>query len=533
MSKAYREKRKLERWKAKAMERGENLRGERKERKRITEQRDQLKKELKEARARLRELETQIGKPAVMDKVDVVSLALQLFLVGHISFRAVSRVLTLLSGALGIMNAPCPQTVINWVTRLSLVRIQSAPQLNGSPLAGAPSSNGFIWMIDTSIALGTGKILAILALNAGYYKIGSGAPGLGSVHCIAVAVAYSWTGEAIAAFLERVIAVMGDPAAYLKDGGTDLQKGTRLLGERGHRSLSIDDISHFIANLIKWRYSEHPMFEIFMSACGRISGKLKQTILACLIPPKTQTKARFMNLHRLVRWAERLLKLSPPGRAAKGSVLSELRACLDKLPECKGFIKGFLADVLPLLECEKILKSRGLSESTLAQCELLIQSIPSAGVREDFRDYLHCHIEIAKKLGLEKTGMPVSSDPIEGLFGTGKGHGTGETSDANRIALRLPAFCGPPTREEVELVLKLSVAEEQDLIGDIPSLTKQRRRVLQHPDELDSLAADRAGAPLELIPGTKNRSKFPKTIDISSYYKNTASPATACQSGCG
>jgi len=533
MSKAYRERKKLERWKAKAMERGEALRTERKERKRITEQRDQFRKELKEARSRLCDLETRIDKPAVLEKVDVVWLALQLFLEAHIGFRAVSRVLTLLSGPLGIKKAPSPQSVINWVTRLSLVRIQSACNLGGPPLAGAPSSNGFIYMIDTSIALGTARILAILALGANHHEIDPGAPGLGSMHCIAVAVANSWTGEEIATFLERVIAVMGDPAAYLKDGGTDLQKATRLLGEKGHRSLCIDDISHFVANLLKWRYSEHPMFEIFMSACGRISGKLKQTVLACLIPPKTRTKARFMNLHRLVKWAERLLKLSPPGRAAKGSVLSKLRACLDKLPECKGFIKGFLSDALPLLECEKILKCRGLSESTLAQCEPLIQSISSVGVRDDFRDYLHCHLDIAKKLGLEKIGMPITSDPLESLYGVGKQHGTGETSDANRIALRLPALCGTPTREEAELVVKLSVAEERDLIGDIPSLTKQRRRVLQHPEKLDSLAGDQAGAHLELIPGTKKRSKIPETIDIPSGYKNITGPVTACQSGCG
>jgi len=86
MSKAYREKRKLERWKTKAMERGEILRSERKERKRITEQRNQLKMELKEALARLRELDTRIGKQACLAKVDVVSLALQLFLVAHIGF---------------------------------------------------------------------------------------------------------------------------------------------------------------------------------------------------------------------------------------------------------------------------------------------------------------------------------------------------------------------------------------------------------------------------------------------------------------
>lgn len=533
MSKESREKQKLVQWKRKAIERGEILRNERKERKRIKEQRDWLKKELKEARARLGESEARNGKPAVLDKVDVISLALQLFIVAHIGFRAVSRVLSVLAGALGIKKPPCIQTIINWVIRLSLVRIRSAFRLNDQALESEPSFKGWIWMIDISIGLGTGKILTILALRAGHHEIHTGAPGLGHMHCIAVSVSDSWTGEAIAAFLERVIAVTGPPVAYLKDGGTDLRKAIRLLEEKALSSSSIDDISHFIANLLKGRYLDHPMFETFMSACGRISGKLKQTILAGLAPPKTQTKARFMNVHRLVRWAERLLKLSPPGRASKGSVLSKLRACLDKLPECKGFIKAFLSDASPLLKCQEILKARGLSKTTVSQCEPLIQSISSAGVREDFLDYLHCHLLIAEKLGLDEIGMPITSDPIECLFGVGKQHGTGETWDADRIALRLPALCGIPTREEAEQVLHLSVAEQQDLIGDIPSLTKQRRLVLRHPDRLESLAGDQIGAHLELIPGTENRSKNSKIDTIPTRYEKMSGPPMGCQNGCG
>lgn len=520
-------------WKRKAAERAEDNRYLKKELARVKKERDSLKNENKEARARARGLETQVGKPAILDKADLVWLALILFTVAHISFRAVSRVLAVLAGALGIEKPPCVQTIINWVTRLSLVRIQMASCLNGPLLPCLPSSNGFIWMIDISIALGTGKILAILALRADHHDIEPDAPGLGNVHCIAVSVASSWTGEAIAAFLDRVIAVTGPPAAFLKDAGADLQKGVRMLSEQGNPSLCIDDISHFIANLLKWRYVDHPMFETFLSTCGRICANLKQTILACLTPPKTQTKARFMNVHRLVRWAERLLKLSPPGGAPKGSVLSKLRANIDGLPECKGFIKGFLSDALPLLKCQEILKTRGLSESTLAQCQPLIQSIASPGVRTDFLDYLHCHLDIARKLGLEKIGMPVASDPIECLFGSGKQHGTGEIKDANQIATRLPALCGIPTRAEAEQVVGLSVAEQQNLIGNLPSLTRQRRQVLNHTDNLDSLGTDQIGAHLELIPSAKNRSNYHKTADIPISYEKMSAPKMACREACG
>src|SRR5262249_57047108 len=97
------------------------------------------------------------------DKVDVVWLCLQLFLEVRISFRAVCRVLSLLAPALGLTTAACPQPVINWGIRLSIVRIESARGRRGLPLSQAPFSNGLIWMIDLSIGLGSGKMLAVLA----------------------------------------------------------------------------------------------------------------------------------------------------------------------------------------------------------------------------------------------------------------------------------------------------------------------------------------------------------------------------------
>lgn len=401
------------------------------------------------------------------------------------------------------------------------------------PVAKAPFCNGLLWMIDMSIALGTGKILAVLALDAHHHQLCPTAPGLPNVHCIAVSVADSWTGDSIAAFLERLIAVMGRPAAYLKDGGSDLQKAVRLLGEQGLGSPRIDDISHVIANLLKGWYHDEPMFETFLSACSRVSGNLKQTILACLAPPKVHTKARFMNVHRLIIWADRLLRLSPPGGARKGSALSKLRACLDQLPSCRALIRRFRDDAVPLLECQKILKARGLSHSTIAQCEPFIQSIGSVGVRRGFIAYLQDQLETATRLGLDDVGLPVSSDQIESLFGLAKHHGAGEIKDADRIALRLPALCGAPSRAEAEQVIKISVAEHQQITDSFTSLIKQRREVLPNPDRLENLGTDQVGTHLELIPSAKNRSNNLEILSLPTPYKKTRGPEPECQTGRG
>jgi hypothetical protein len=529
MSQLSKMKHSRDQWKHKAKQRGERERYQRKQNARLTAERDRATKALTETQARLRQLEPQLHRLATRPKVDVVYLALQLFLIARIGFRAVSRVLALLALALGIKRAPCPQTIINWVIRLSFVRLESARFLRGMPLSQAPFSNGLIWMIDLSIGLGADKIVVVLAIDAHYHHLCNAAPSVARVHCIGVSVADSWTGDTIAVLLKRLIAQLGRPAAYLKDGGSDLHKAVDLLAEQGLASPCIDDISHAAACMLKRYYQNHPAFERFLSACGRVSGKLKQTLLACLAPPTVRTKARFMNVHRLFTWAERLLQLSPVGGAKAGSILARLRACIDELPTYKDLIQRFHADALGLLACQKILKTTGLSPDTQTQCEPLIEAMPSAALRREFRAYLEVQLATAKTLGLEHVGLPISSDIIESLFGVAKQHGVGHTQDAARIALRLPALCGVPTREEAEQVLTVSVARQQEITGQVISLTKQRREVLGHPERLESLSRNQGRPHVELMPSPKNRSNPETLVNISKGCANRYGPQLACR----
>ena len=518
-------------WKHKAKQRADRERYQRKQTARISAERDRTTQALKAAQARLqqleaqlRQLEAQLQRQAAPPKVEVVLVSLHLFLVARIGFRAVSRVLSLLAWALGIKKAPCPQTVINWVTRLAMVRTQSARLLEGLPLRQTPFSNGLIWLIDISIGLGTGKILAVLAVDAHHHQLVPSALSLDRVHCIGVSVADAWTGDTIADLLDRLIAQMGRPAAYLKDGGSDLHKAVATLNEQGRGSPCIDDLSHAVAGMLKRTYQAHPALATFLTACGQVSDKLKHTILACLAPPKVRTKARFMHVHRLFTWAEQVLTLSPAGGAKQGSALAKLRACLDQLPACKALIKRFRTDAHGLLECQKILKMQGLSHDTRAQCEPLIATMSSCALRQEFRAYLDFELETATTLGLDHVGLPISSDAIESLFGVAKRHGVGETQDANRIALRLPAFCGVPTREEAEQVLRVSVARQQELTAQCTSLSKQRREVLGHPEHLESLSLEQATPHVELMPSPKNRSNYQEIIDISNSYEECHGP---------
>jgi hypothetical protein len=82
-------------------------------------------------------------------------------------------------------------------------------------------------------------------------------------------------------------------------------------------------------------------------------------------------------------------------------------------------------------------------------------------------------------------------------------------------------------------VIKISVAEEQQITGRFTSLVKQRREVLPHPDRLESLSTEQAGTHLELIASAKNRENNGKILHIPISYKETHGLQLQCQTGHG
>jgi hypothetical protein len=100
MSQLSKVKHRRNQWKHTAQQRGDRDRYQRKQHAHISAERDRVTTALKAAQARLqqleaplRQLEAPLHRPVARPKVALVLLALQLFLVARIGFRAVARVL--------------------------------------------------------------------------------------------------------------------------------------------------------------------------------------------------------------------------------------------------------------------------------------------------------------------------------------------------------------------------------------------------------------------------------------------------------
>ena len=162
-----------------------------------------------------------------------------------------------------------------------------------------------------------------------------------------------------------------------------------------------------------------------------------------------------------------------------------------------------------------MLTTKGLSHDTREPGEPLIDTMPSSAVRRELRAALDCALESATPRGRAHVGWPSSADAIASRCGVAKRHGVGATQEAHRMALRLPAFCGVPTRAEAEQGLQVRVARPPELTAPCPSLTKPRREVLGQPERLERLSLDQATPHVARIPRPKSRSHYQAIIHIS------------------
>ena len=102
--------------------------------------------------------------------------------------------------------------------------------LKGLPLSQAPFTNGLIWMIDISIGLGTGKIVAVLASMPITINSLQAALCLEHVHCLGVSVAASWTGDTIADVAQAPHRPDGPPSRLPQRRGQRAAQSRRLTG---------------------------------------------------------------------------------------------------------------------------------------------------------------------------------------------------------------------------------------------------------------------------------------------------------------
>lgn len=231
--------------------------------------------------------------------VDMVQRFVSLVTVCGTSLRCAASVITLYGP-----SARYDETAPDWSTgRLWLLRIGLAALLRPKVVA-----EDWVWMIDHSIQIGQCKCLVILGIRLSELPVGQPLCHQ-DMELIALEPMTNATKETVDVCLEDAVSTTGVPRAIVDDHGADLHGGVKIFIDRHPETDEIYDIKHMAACLLKARLEKDERWKSFASQSGLAKSAIQQTELAFLVPPSQRSKARFMNLHELVKWGRETLAL--------------------------------------------------------------------------------------------------------------------------------------------------------------------------------------------------------------------------------
>jgi hypothetical protein len=340
------------------------------------------------------------------------------------------------------------QTAPDWSTgRLWLLRIGLAALLRPKVVAA-----DWVWMVDHSIQIGPCKCLVILGIRRSELPVGQPLCHQ-DMELIALEPMTNATKQTVDVCLEDAASKTGVPRAIVDDHGADLHGAVKMFVGRHPETTELYDIKHKAACLLKARLEGDERWKRFASQSGQAKSAIQQTELAFLAPPSQRSKARFMNLHELVKWGrETLALMDDPCRLeaepfqvsrervrAKLGWLVEFRQALAEWSQWHEVIEAALDFV----------RRRGLYVGAGVDLAAALPAA-SAGVASELREELirFVTVESSKVRIVER--LPGTTEVVESCFGKLKALEDGQSkSGFTGLVLSLGAMVSKRTVETI------------------------------------------------------------------------------------
>lgn len=234
--------------------------------------------------------------------------------------RAASRITIIVNQFNGqdFVDAPSHTTVQNFLLRIGLYVLRYLVE----------HQSDWIWMVDHTHSVGTTKCFVVVGIRLSEY---------GKLHrplqhddltVLDLLPVDQSNGEIVRDQLSPLCVKFGIPIAILSDRGTDLNKGVHMLQQAHPDVLLLYDVVHMVARMTEAILKNEPQWSAFSSASSHCAHEIRQSKISHLKPPRTKTKARYMNISQEIRWGARAILVLD--RVRDGKVHERQRARLPK-----------------------------------------------------------------------------------------------------------------------------------------------------------------------------------------------------------
>ena len=393
------------------------------------------------------------------------------------SLRGTARALEILTT---LVPFPLPLTPCSWWTgRLWLLRLGYYKLTRPKEMA-----DDWVWIVDHSVQVGPEKCLLILGVRLSRLSLTSCCLGHADVEPIELRPVRHSTGEIVWEQLEEAANKTGIPREILSDGGGDLQAGIRRFCEAHPHTCAIYDVTHKLALLVKAFLSDTDAWSRFCQGAAQMKQRLQQTPLAALAPPAQPSKARFMNVDRLGRWASQVLDILEADPVVTEAVRLSAQAHLDKVNWLDTFRDDveIWATIFAIVDVtQQAVRQEGFQAHCVQEVETAIERMDLPDSVIAFRDRVLEFVRTESAKAAPDERLVGSSEVIESVFGKVK-HLEGAQSKQGFTGLILgaAAMVAPTDQQVVRAAMETVSATEvqhwcREHVGE--SVQAQRRRL--------------------------------------------------------
>jgi hypothetical protein len=383
-----------------------------------------------------------------------VALTLALVLTANVSLQAVARAMTILHAAFEeIFETPHWTTGRWWLLRVGYYALCRPKE----------QATDWVWIVDHSTQSGQERCLLILGIRL------RDLPPVGKSLCLSdmevidlvpVVKSDKWiVFEQLSSAAEKT----GVPRAIIHDCGGDLAGGLALFQEQHPTTAGIYDITHKAACLLKARLEKDSTWKAFCAQAAQAKFQTLQTELAFLVPPSQRTKARFMNLGVLIKWAHETLTIieRPPAEVLR-------HATPERLEEKFGWLRDFEEPVRDWSQMQNVIDvtvdfvrcnghSCGSAKGLRRSLEPLVLDAPAQALRDELVTFVEGESQKANK----GERLPGSSEVLESAFGKFKEiEGNQSRGGFTGLLLALPAILGGFTVDTVRKALEFAKTQD-------------------------------------------------------------------------
>lgn len=377
-------------------------------------------------------------------------------------FRAAAICGTIMKESFNISTkTPSYTTLLNWVHKIGYFELNRTKE----------KADDWIIILDESIQLGNDKVLVIFGIRES--EIDFTRPlqfqDLTPLREISKS---KWDGESIKKELSDLEKEIGSISYAVGDYGHNIRKGLSIKEIR-----HVHDITHKIALIIGKLFNNNTEYQEITKNMSEMRVKHAQSDIAFIIPPKQGKKSRYHNISDISRWCTKVLNIFDKDHEK----IEKIKDNLNWILPYKKFINELDEINNIICDVEKIIKHKGLSKSTVNQCNLILNKVTSE-IGLKLKNELHSYFEDTLEMLCEKKNILATSDIIESAFGKYKNYiSCNPMAGITNLVLCIAAFTSPLTDERIKEALESTMTKDiiswsKEFIGE--TLFQKRKKIL-------------------------------------------------------